>query len=345
MIDVKLKKPVVGITIGDINGIGLEIIIKSFTDKRILDLCTPVIFGSAQIASTHRKACNIQNFNFKFVDNINDISHKQINLLNCWKEEVNVTFGENTIESGKYALLSLESAVKHIKNNTIDFIVTAPINKLSIQKIDESFIGHTEFFEKKFNGNSLMMMVNNNLRISCITSLLPLKKVCENISISSIISKVLVMNQSLIKDFKIQKPKIAILGLNPHAGEYGMLGSEEKEIIIPAIQRLKEEENILSFGPYPADSFFSSKKIKDFDGVVAMYHDQGLIPFKSLSFSEGVNYTSGISIIRTSPSHGTGYDIAGKNIADESSFRSSVFLGCQLFKDRKLYEELNKNPI
>ena len=339
------KKIRVGISIGDINGIGLEVIFKTFMDKRMLEFCTPIVFGSAKVASYHRKVNEIKNFSFNIIDSFTNVNDKQANLLNCWKDDVEIKLGEATEESAKYAYISLERAKESLINNDIDVLITAPINKSSIQKKQKNFIGHTEYLEQNFNGKAVMMMISDNMKIAFVTSHVALSEVPKLLTKEKITEKLKSINNTLIQDFGIQKPKIAVIGLNPHAGEGGMLGKEEEEIIIPAIQKSKEVNNILAFGPYPSDSFFIPSNLTRFDGILSMYHDQGLTPFKTLSFSEGVNYTSGLNIVRTSPVHGTAYDIAGKNIANEQSFRESVFIACDIFKKRRAYFSLKENSL
>jgi 4-hydroxythreonine-4-phosphate dehydrogenase len=258
---------------------------------------------------------------------------------------VEIKLGEADEEIGKYAFISLEKAKQALQNKDIDVLVTAPINKASIQKNQTDFIGHTEYLEQQFEGESVMMMVSNNMKIAFVTSHVPLSEVPKLLTKEKISKQLKSINTTLIQDFGIRKPKIAVIGLNPHAGEEGMLGEEENEIIIPAIQQSKEKENILAFGPYPADSFFTGSNLNRFDAILSMYHDQGLTPFKTLSFSEGVNYTSGLNIVRTSPVHGTAYDIAGKNIADEQSFREAVYLSCEIIKKRRSYFSLKENAL
>tara|TARA_B100000683_G_scaffold92729_2_gene91668 strand:+ start:6905 stop:7960 length:1056 start_codon:yes stop_codon:yes gene_type:complete len=339
------KKIRVGISIGDTNGVGMEVIFKTFIDKRMLEFCTPVVFGSTKVASYHKKVNEIKNFSFNIIDNFKDVNDKQVNLLNCWKEDVEIKLGESTVESGKYAFISLEKAKESLKNNDIDVLITAPINKSSIQKKQNDFVGHTEYLEQNFNGKAVMMMISDNMKIAFVTSHVPLSEVPKLLTKEKIIEKLKSVNTTLIQDFGIRKPKIAVIGLNPHAGEDSMLGNEEEEIIIPAIQKSKEVNNILAFGPYPADSFFIPSNLNRFDAILSMYHDQGLTPFKTLSFSEGVNYTSGLNIVRTSPVHGTGYEIAGKNIANEQSFRKSVFVACEILKKRRAYISLKENSL
>ena len=334
----------VGISIGDLNGIGLEIIIKTFKDSRMMDFCTPIVFGSTKVASIHRKAIKMQDFNFNPINNIKDANPKKANLLNIWNDSVEVTFGESTSKSGELSFDSLKKASDALKNNDIDVLVTAPINKTSIQEKITSFIGHTEFLQGNFKGESLMIMVSESMKIAFVTGHVALTEVKKLITTKNIIIKTKKLNTSLIEDFGITTPKIAVLGLNPHAGENGLFGDEENEHIIPAIKQLKEA-GIMAFGPYPADSFFTSKNLETFDGILSMYHDQGLTAFKTLSFANGVNYTAGLEIIRTSPVHGTAYEIAGKGIADEQSFREAIFMACNIHKKRIEFKLLNKNPL
>ena len=265
-------------------------------------------------------------------------------MLNCWNEEVEIKFGEPSEIAGKYAFKSLEKVTDSLKNEEVDVLVTAPINKANIQKNQSAFIGHTEYLGQQFDGDPLMIMLSDAMRIAFVTGHIPLSEVAISLSENKILSKIEQLSKSLIQDFGISKPKIAVIGLNPHAGEDGILGGEEKEIILPVIKKAKQK-NILAFGPYSADSFFTKDNLQNFDGVLAMYHDQGLTPFKTLSFSEGVNYTAGLSIVRTSPVHGTAYDIAGKNCADEKSFRNAVYMACDIYRKRKEYKELTSNPL
>ena len=338
------EKIKVGISIGDLNGIGMEVILKTFKDARMMDFCTPIVFGSNKVASIHRKAVELQNFTFHTINNISDAKTNKVNLLNCWKEDIEIKFGAATATSGKYAFESIKLACNALKKEEISVLVTAPINKASIQEKISSFVGHTEFLQGNFDGESLMIMVSENMKIAFVTGHIPLEQVKTAITADKIISKTEQLNQSLITDFGIRKPKIAVIGLNPHAGEDGMLGSEENEIIIPAIKKLKEN-GIMAFGPYPADSFFTPKNLSSFDGILSMYHDQGLIPFKTLSFSEGVNYTAGLNIVRTSPVHGTATEIAGKGEANEQSFREAVFMACDIFKKRAGFKEITSNSL
>ena len=339
-----MSKIKVGISIGDLNGIGLETIIKTFKDSRMMDFCTPIIFGSTKVAAIHRKALEMQDFNFNIINKTEDAHPKKANLLNIWKDEVEINFGKATIRSGELAFDSLKQATQALKDKKIDVLVTAPINKASIQEKVSGFIGHTEFLQGNFDGESLMIMLSEVMRIAFVTGHVPLTDVKKAITTENIYAKTVQLNTSLIQDFGIRKPKIAVLGLNPHAGEEGMLGKEENDIITPTIKKLKEE-GIMAFGPYPADSFFINKNLQQFDGILSMYHDQGLTAFKTLCFSEGVNYTAGLNIVRTSPVHGTAYEIAGQGIADEQSFRQAVYLACDIFKKRAEFQQLNKNPL
>lgn len=341
----KNKKVRIGITHGDFNGVSYELILKSFTDNRMLELFTPLVYGSSKIASFFRKALHLGEFNFNVIQKNEALNHKRANLINISEEEVKVEIGKSTEIAGKLAFAALEEAVEGIKNNTIDAIVTAPINKQNIQSEEFDFPGHTEYFAKKFEvENYLMLMVFEKLRLGVITGHMPLKDVSSVLTLDLICNKVHTMNESLIKDFGIRKPKIALLALNPHAGDNGLLGTEETEVIIPAINKSKEE-GILVYGPYPADGFIGARTYRDFDGVLAMYHDQGMIAFKSLAFDSGVNFTAGLPIIRTSPAHGTAYGIAGKNLASTESFHNAIYLAIDIYRNRKMYEELNANPL
>ena len=330
-----------GISIGDLNGVGIEIIIKTFQDHRMMDFCTPIIFGSSKVITHHKKILE-EECHLTTIKNIAKAAPKKINLINLWDEDLDLNIGKASTDLAKYSFNSLKKAAEALNNNDIDLLITAPINKNMIQKEIKDFIGHTEFLEASFEGEALMVMVSEFMKVAFITGHIPLSQVKESITTKKIINKTMILNESLKKDFGCIKPKIAVLGINPHAGENGMLGKEENDIIIPAIKKLNEK-GIMAFGPYPADSFFNLDKLKKFDGVMAMYHDQGLIPFKTLSFSDGVNYTAGLNIIRTSPVHGTGYDIAGKNQANAQSFRQSIFLACDIFKKRKDFSKLNKD--
>lgn len=339
-----MKKVRLGISVGDINGIGMEVIIKTFKDNRMLDICTPIVYGSAKVSKFHRKALQINDFSFNEIKSAKDANVKKSNIINCWSENVEVSFGQSNTDGGKYALVSLEAATADLKAGLIDALVTAPINKDNIQSEEFNFPGHTEYLTEKFEGESLMLMVNDNIKIGVATNHIPLSKVANTLTSDTIFSKLKILNKALIQDFCITSPKIAVLGLNPHAGDNGLLGKEEENVIIPAIDNAKSI-GINTFGPYPADGFFGSGNYQKFDAILAMYHDQGLIPFKSLSFGEGTNFTAGLEIIRTSPDHGVAYEIAGENKAEESSFRQAVYTACDVYKNRLFTKEINKNPL
>ncbi|WP_353777167.1 4-hydroxythreonine-4-phosphate dehydrogenase PdxA [Winogradskyella sp. 3972H.M.0a.05] len=339
----KEEKIRVGISIGDLNGIGSEIIIKTFEDPRMLDFCTPIIFASQQSMSFFKKHFNSK-INFHFANSINQIKHSKVNVVNSWKGNVNIKFGVEDKKIGEFAIKSLETAVKALKSNAIDALVTAPINKHNIQSETFKFPGHTDYLAEQLGGQSLMFMITENLRVGLLTDHVPVKDVSGHIDEALIISKVNTVHETLKKDFKIAKPKIALLGINPHAGDNGVIGKEDDDIIRPTLLKLKEEGKLV-FGPYSADSFFGSNSYKNFDAILAAYHDQGLIPFKTISFGEGVNFTAGLSKVRTSPDHGTAYEIAGKNKADETSFKEAVFKAIQIFRNRNEYEIYASNPL
>lgn len=339
----KVDKIIVGISVGDLNGIGIEVILKTFEDKRMLDFCTPVLFGSTKVVSFHKKALNNPTL-INGITEINQINHSKVNLFNIWKEDVDIELGKETKISGVYAAKSLDIAVELLKEKKIDVLVTAPINKETIQSESFNFPGHTEFLEEKLEGKSLMILMTDVLKIGLITGHIPISEVASTISPELIKEKVAILHHSLQQDFGINKPKIAVLGLNPHCGDKGVIGKEEDEIIKPAIEEIKESGKLV-YGPYAADGFFGAKTYTQFDGILAMYHDQGLAPFKALSFGNGVNYTAGLSEIRTSPDHGTGFEIAGKNTANPSSFKEAVFRAIAIFKSRKEYQELTRNPL
>ncbi|MHC1778227.1 MAG: 4-hydroxythreonine-4-phosphate dehydrogenase PdxA [Lentimicrobium sp.] len=339
------SKPVVGITHGDINSISYEIIVKTFIDNRIFELLTPVVYGSSKVASYHRKTINVSDFTFNLIKRADTANPKRANIVNINDQEVKIDLGKSTPLAGELALLSLETAIEDLKKNYIDVLVTAPINKKNIQSKDFHFPGHTEYLANKFGVTDyLMLMVSNSLRIGVITGHIPLREVINELSEELILRKIKILNQSLLKDFGIQSPRIAILGLNPHAGDEGLLGKEEAQIIKPAIDKANEM-GIRTFGPFPADGFFGSSTFTQFDGILAMYHDQGMLPFKTLSFESGVNFTAGLPIIRTSPAHGTAYEIAGKDVASPNSFRAAVYLACDIFHNRREYELLTANPL
>lgn len=339
------EKIIVGISQGDINGIGLEVIIKTFLEPQMLEICTPVVFGSAKTAMYHRKALNIEDFSFNLIRDFSEINYKRANLMGVYDEEVTVELGKQTATGGKYAFKSLEAASTALAQGKIDVLVTAPINKENIRSDEFKFPGHTEYLDEKFgDGNSLMFLVSETLKVAVVTGHIPVTQIVQSLTTEKILKKIQVLNRSLIQDFGVRKPKIAVLGLNPHAGDNGVIGQEEQQTILPAIQRAKDE-GILTYGPYPADGFFGNGTYRQFDAVLAMYHDQGLIPFKTIAFHSGVNFTAGLPIIRTSPDHGTAYDIAGKNLASEESFRKAIYTAIDIYRIRKQNAEISTNPL
>lgn len=338
----KLK---IGITHGDINGIGYEIILKTLLDNRIFEICTPILYGSPKIAAYHRKALDIINLSLNIIKSPHEATSKRANIINCTDDEIRVELGKSTTAAGEAALQALTRALQDLKDNKIHALVTAPINKYNIQSSDFNFAGHTEYLQYFFGApNVLMLMISDVMKIGIVTTHIPLKDVSSMLTIDLILSKLGVLNKSLTNDFRIRKPIIAVLGLNPHAGEEGMLGSEEKDIIIPAINRAKEE-NIIAVGPFSADGFFGSGEFTKFDATLAMYHDQGLAPFKAIIFDQGVNYTAGLSVVRTSPAHGTAFELAGKNLANNDSFRKALYTACDIYRNRIAEAEIAKNPL
>ena len=329
------ENPIIGITVGDINGIGPEVIIKSLRDNRILKQFTPVIYGSGKVISYYRKTLNIDNFSFQQIQSSKKVIPRKINVINVWEESIEINPGEANEVGGSYAIKSLQAAVKDLKEGTIQAIATAPFSKELVQSEAFNFPGHTEYLAKEAGEHdSLMFLVSGDLRVGVVTGHIPLKDVAKAITKEKIEGKLQKMIKSLRTDFGIKKPKIAVLGLNPHAGENGLLGKEEEEIIIPAMDMLKQK-NHLVMGPYPADGFFGQGTFKQFDGILAMYHDQGLTPFKTMAFEEGVNFTAGLAFVRTSPDHGTAFGIAGTNEADETSFRNALYLAHDIVQNRR----------
>ena len=338
----KLK---IGISIGDVNGIGLEVIIKTLIDNRVLEYFTPIVYGSTKVASFHRKALGINDFSFHVIQEAQQAHTKRANMINCWQDDVKITLGEENETGGKYAFLSLKRAVDDLVAGDIDALVTAPINKHNIQRDEFDFPGHTEYLQARTeSSDALMFMVSDELRVGVVTGHIPVKDIAPNISAEAIVSKLKLMDASLKRDFWIRKPKIAVLGLNPHAGDNGLIGKEDETVIVPAIAEAKAK-GVFCFGPYPADGFFASETYAKFDAVLAMYHDQGLIPFKHIAARNGVNFTAGLPVVRTSPDHGTGYDIAGKNLASEASFREALFTAVHIVARRREQEELLSNPL
>jgi 4-hydroxythreonine-4-phosphate dehydrogenase len=341
----KEKKVIIGITHGDFNGISYEVIIKTFMEPRMLEICTPVIYGSSKIASYHRKALNINEFNFNLIKKAEMAPARRANIVNVTDQEVKIDLGESSEMAGKLAVVALDMAVEDLKNGHINALVTAPINKKNIQSPTFDFKGHTEYLAQKFNcPDYMMMMVSDKIRIGFVTGHVPLGSVTTGLTIDTVLRKLITMNNTLIRDFGIRKPKIAVLGLNPHAGDRGVIGNEEETIIGPAIKKALDE-NILAFGPYPSDGFFAATSYKDFDGILCMYHDQGMIAFKILAFDSGVNYTAGLPYVRTSPAHGTAYEIAGKNEANPESFRHAIYLAIDICTQRQQFDHLNTNPL
>ncbi len=341
----KDKRLKVGISQGDINGISYEVIIKSLMDNRIFEIFTPILYGSSKIVAYHRKALNITNFSMNNIKSPTDANTKRSNIINCLDDNIRVELGKSTQMAGEASIKSLERVIEDIKAGIIDVLVTAPINKNNIQIKGFDFPGHTEYLKSKFEASEvLMLMVSENLKVGVVTGHIPLKDVASSISKEEILKKLHILNKSLIEDFAITNPKIAVLGLNPHTGDKGVLGSEEQEIISPAIQEARNEE-IMALGPYSADGLFGSDDYTKFDAILAMYHDQGLAPFKSLVFKKGVNYTAGLPFVRTSPAHGTAYDLAGKNKATAESFRQALYLAVDIYKNKMKYKELIKDQL
>jgi 4-hydroxythreonine-4-phosphate dehydrogenase len=339
-------RPIIaGISHGDINGIGYEVIIKTLMESMINDICIPVVYGSPKVAAYHRKALNINNFSFNNIRSAEEANPKKANMINCLDDNIRVELGKSTPQGGEAALVSLERAVDDLKSGKIDVLITAPIDKKNVQSEKFNFSGHTDYLKSKSGAEEvLMFMISENMKIGIATGHIPLSKVPEMITVESLLRKIRLMNSSLIRDFGIRKPRIAVLGLNPHAGDNKLLGSEEVEILVPAIQQA-EKEGIMTFGPFPADGFFGAGSFVKFDGILAMYHDQGLAPFKALSFDSGVNFTAGLPFVRTSPVHGTAFPIAGKGEASENSFRQALYLACTIFKNRQMHAEISQNPL
>ena len=338
-------KPVIGISCGDLNGIGTELIIKTFSDNRLLEICTPVVFASNKVINFYRKSIPEANLNYSIIKDFTRINPKQVNLFSCWEEEVPVTPGQLTDTGGKYAVLSLQTAVAALKQKQIEGLVTAPIHKKNIQSAEFSFTGHTPYLQNMFGANDVaMMLCAGDFRVALVTEHVPVSDIARHITKEKIVSKLQIINRSLQKDFGIDKPRIAVLGLNPHAGDEGLVGNEEETIIKPAIREAKNS-NILAVGPYSADAFFARRYFDRFDAVLAMYHDQGLIPFKALASGDGVNFTAGLPAVRTSPDHGVAFDIAGKDKADHTSFLMAIYECIDIINRRNGYMESRKNPL
>jgi len=336
----------VGITHGDSNGVGYEILLKAFSDNRLTELLTPIIYGSSKVASYHRKVLNSKSVPFNMIAHASEYKDGQINFINAVKDDVKIEIGKPNQSAGNAAYVALEEAVADINNSLIDALVTLPINKDSIQGQNFNFKGHTEYLENRTGKNhkALMILANEEIRVALVTTHLPIAEVAGSITSELIIEKIKTLNNCLKRDFSIDNPRIAVLSLNPHAGENGLLGNEEKEIITPAIQKCLDGD-ILCSGPYAADGFFGSRKYKQFDAILAMYHDQGLVPFKTIAMDSGVNFTAGLPIVRTSPAHGTAYDIAGKNEASDESFRQALYMAVDIHRNRVAYDEARKDPL
>jgi len=338
------NKIIVGISQGDINGIGLEVVLKTLMEPGIAEVCTPVLFSSQKTVTYYRKVLGLEEFNFNPIREFSQINTKKVNVFVCYEEEVIVEIGKSTAAGGKYAYLSLEKATQALIDGNVQVLVTAPINKSNIQSDNFKFIGHTEYLGDKLGGDPLMILCSESgLRVALVTGHIPINEVASKITIESVSKKIKQLHESLVKDFAIRKPKIAVLGLNPHAGDDNKIGKEDQEIIKAAIETTKV--NGLVYGPYAADGFFGNETYKKFDGVLAMYHDQGLIPFKTIAFNEGVNFTAGLNAVRASPDHGTAYDIAGKNVANEQSFKKAIYAAIDIYKNRQLYSEITENPL
>ncbi len=340
------RKLIVGITQGDGNGISYEVIIKALADERILDMCTPVIYGSSKIFGFYKKHIhNIENINTNVITSAKDVHQKRVNIVNCLPENVFVEPGQPTPESAKSAMTALERAVADIKEGHIDVLVTAPINKRAMSAEGFGYTGHTEYLEKQFGvGEVAMIMISEQLKVGVVTGHIALKDVPSKITAEKILAKLRLMRQSLQRDFGVDAPKIAVLGLNPHCGDGGLLGDEEQQIILPAV-KAANDEGIMAFGPYSPDGFFGLGNYQKFDAVLAMYHDQGLTPFKALAFEEGVNYTAGLPIVRTSPDHGTAYEMAGRDLADPRSMKSAIYAAIDIYNNRAAYDELVANRM
>ncbi|NOZ46074.1 MAG: 4-hydroxythreonine-4-phosphate dehydrogenase PdxA [Chlorobi bacterium] len=339
------KKTKVGISHGDINGISYEVVLKTLQDNRIIEFCTPILYGSPKVSAYHRKALNITSINLTTIKQTEEANPKRVNILNCIDDNVRVELGKSTTMAGESSFKALETAVNDLIENKIDVLVTAPINKKNIQSKDFKFPGHTEYLKEKFEAEEvLMIMISDIMKIGIVTGHIPVKDIAATLNSDLILSKLRMFNESLKVDFAIRKPRIAVLGLNPHNSDDGLIGDEEEKIIIPAVEAARNE-NIIAIGPFPPDGFFGSENFMKFDGILAMYHDQGLIPFKALTFDSGVNYTAGLPVVRTSPDHGTAYEIAGQNVASPNSFRNALYLALDIYKNRNLYKELTSNQL
>jgi 4-hydroxythreonine-4-phosphate dehydrogenase len=338
------EKIIVGISQGDINGIGLEVILKTLLEPAITDICTPVLFSSQKTVSYYRKVLGLEDFSFNPIREFSQLNQRKVNVFVCYEEEVNIEMGKATDTGGRYAFLSLQRATQALVDKEIHALVTAPVNKKLIAAEEPGFVGHTEYLGRKLGGDPLMLLCSGSgLRVALVTGHVPVKDIASKLSVDLVGKKITALYESLVADFGIRKPKIAVLGLNPHAGDDGVIGKEDSEIIKPAIDKLKL--NAIIYGPYAADGFFGSGAYRKFDAVLAMYHDQGLIPFKTIAFNDGVNFTAGLTAVRTSPDHGTAYEIAGKNMAEEQSFKKAIYTAVDICRSRQLHSGITENPL
>ncbi len=339
------KRIRVGITQGDINGISYEVIIKTFQDNRIFEFCTPVIYGSPKVAAYHRKALNISNFNFNTINSVEEMAAKKANIINCLDDNIRVELGKSTPMAGEAAIISLENAVKDLQEGKIDVLVTSPLYRENTQNETLNFTGHTQYLMDKFNSHDTMILMTSELmKVGVVSGHVPISEVGKYITEEIILKKLRLMHKTLVEDFAVRKPKIAVLGLNPHAGDSGVIGKEEINVIIPTVKKANSE-GILALGPFSADGFFGSDSFTKFDAILAMYHDQGIAPFKALNFDTGVNYTAGLPVIRTTPDHGTAFEIAGLDKASPNSFREAVYMACNIYKNRLEFRKLTENPL
>ena len=339
----KAENILVGISIGDLNGIGSEVVLRTFEDTRMLELCTPVIFANVKLLSFIKKTIETEAM-FHGIDTLDQVVVGKINVLNVWRESVDLTFGEATELGGSFGIKSFVAATKALKEGKIDVLVTAPINKFNAQSEEFKFPGHTDYLAQELDGNALMLMVQDRLRVGLLTDHVPVNEVAQHLTEKLLTEKIETIRKTLVQDFSLVKPKIAVLGLNPHSGDNGVIGKEEEKIIKPTIKKIAEKGTLV-YGPFPADGFFGSNQYEKYDAVLAMYHDQGLVPFKTLSFGRGVNFTAGLSKIRTSPDHGTAFDIAGKGVADFNSFKEAVYLAIDVFHSRNQHLKISANPM
>ena len=339
----KAENILVGISIGDLNGIGSEVVLRTFEDTRMLELCTPVIFANVRLLSFIKKTIETEAM-FHGIDTLDQVVVGKINVLNVWRESVDLTFGEATELGGSFGIQSFVAATKALKDGKIDVLVTAPINKFNAQSEEFKFPGHTDYLAQELDGNALMLMVQDRLRVGLLTDHVPVNEVAQHLTEKLLTEKIETIRKTLVQDFSLVKPKIAVLGLNPHSGDNGVIGKEEESIIKPTIKKIAEKGTLV-YGPFPADGCFGSNQDEKYDAVLAMYHDQGLVPFKTLSFGRGVNFTAGLSKIRTSPDHGTAFDIAGKGVADFNSFKEAVYLAIDVFHSRNQHLEISANPM